>query len=145
MSEKQAERIRQTRQREVESINKGKAAVLPCVPFDAAVVGMTHVPTYPENLFEVERLSYEADAMGEPLACIIIRKPDNPADANCCETHVPALGDEGLVGWLPRPVAAKMARLLDAGEVWQGEVSHVRIQSEHLDRPGLTIRLSKVV
>lgn len=113
--------------------------------FEIAVVGVTFVPAYPGNLFELERVAYLAEAQGERPAAVFVRRPDNPHDANAIEVHVPSLGESmGFVGHLPRAVAARLAPELDAGGRWQAEVVHVLISEAHLDRPGLRLAAKRV-
>lgn len=139
MSDDQGERIRQTRERE---LNRKSVGVLSS-PFDAAVVGVVFVDGYPNNLYQLEALNFEAENVGERLAAVIVRNPDNPFDYNACEVHVPSLGDDGMIGYLPRPVAARLAAELDAGVEWQGEVAAIRISNDNPANPGITIHLSR--
>lgn len=138
-----AGRIRSTRDKEVERVASGRTAEL-AGSFRATVVGVTFTPTYPNNLHTLEQMQMDADMMGERLAVVIVRQPDNPYDANACEVHVPALGVEAFVGHLTRPLAARLAPELDAGAKWRGSVVFVKIHDEHQDRPGLEIHLERV-
>jgi hypothetical protein len=142
MSDDAAERIRITRAREVERATTGRVGRL-APSFDTTVVGVTFTPGYPQNLHDLEGLQFEAAIAGESLVCVIVRNPDNPYDSNACEVHVPALGEQGMVGHLTRPVAQRLAAELDAGQPWQGHVLFVKIHDEHQDRPGLEIHLER--
>lgn len=132
-------KIRATREKELARKAIGGLAS----PFSCAVVGITFVPTYPNNLFQLEEANFNAEAMGERLTVVIVRNPDNPHDSNACQVHAPALGDDGMVGHLPGPVAARLAKELDTGVRWQGEISSIRVHQDHLDRPGLDITLKR--
>ena len=139
-----AERIRNQREREVERFNLGRAGSLPS-PFFAAVVGVTFVDGYPQNLYALEAASLDVIAFGdERLAAVIIRNHDNPYDSNACEEHVPAHGDAAMVGHPPRPIAARLAAELDSGIEWQAEVECVRISPDNPANPGLTVTLRRI-
>lgn len=66
---------------------------------------------------------------GEGLAVVLVRRPTNPHDPNAIEVHVPAIGDDGMVGHLPRDRAAELAPSLDGGE-WaaQAEIMAVYVK-----------------
>jgi hypothetical protein len=49
----------------------------------------------------------------ETIAVVILRNPDNKFDSNACEVHVPLL--EGMLGHLPKEVAASLAPFMDGG------------------------------
>lgn len=135
------QQLLRTREQEMERIALGRGGPLPDV-FSSKVVGVSFVDGYPANLLELERLSLDARFLeGEPLTALIIRNPANAFDANACEVHVPALGDAAMIGHLPKAVAARFAPRLDAGEPWQAEVYTVRVNPDHLDRPGIDIRI----
>jgi hypothetical protein len=112
--------------------------------FEVKVVGVSFVPAYPDNLWALQGVADEASLKQEPLAAILIRNPDNPYDANAIEVHVPALGDEwAFIGHIVAPVAARLAPELDSGVIWAAEVVDVLINSEHMDRPGISIRCER--
>lgn len=114
-------------------------------PFSTKVVGVSFVPSYPDNLYALDRSAIEAERDGEPLVAVLVRNPDNEYDANAIQVHVPALGDEwGFIGHLTRPIAARMAPEIDAGLRWGGYVESVLIEPAHLDRPGISIRCVRV-
>ena len=54
--------------------------------------------------------------------------------------HVPPQTST-IASHLPKAVAARFAPRLDAGEPWQAEVYTVRVNPDHLDRPGIDIRI----
>jgi hypothetical protein len=110
-------------------------------PFSTKVVGVTFTDGYPDNLRALREVM-EGD---EPLVAILIRNPDNAHDKNAIQVHVPALGDEnGMIGHLTGPIAARMAPEMDDGERWAGEIESVLISPGHEDRPGISIRCARV-
>lgn len=132
-------KIRSTREKEL------ARNYVPRLPpdFTTKVVGVSFVPAYPDNLYSLEQHWLNAELVGEPLAAVIVRNPDNAHDPNACEVHVPALGEKGMIGHLTAPLAARLAPELDAGELWQGVVVGVRLDYDHLERPGLEVRLER--
>lgn len=139
MTDDKADRIRATRERELAKTH----TTLP-PKFTSAVVGVSFTPRYPNNLYELEVAWNEAAVRDEPLAAVLIRNPDNEYDAAAVEVHIPALGASGMVGHLTRPIAARLAPELDAGEIWEAHVVQVRIHPDHMDRPGLEIELEHI-
>jgi hypothetical protein len=138
------ERLHRTREREMDRVVDGKVGTL-ASSFRAGVVGVSFCPGYPDNLHALDVLGFEADTRGERLPAVLRRNPDNTYDANAIEVHIPSLGEQyGMIGHLPRPLAARLAPLLDADETWQAEVESVRIDPDHLDRPGIDIHIWKV-
>ena len=95
-------------------------------------------------MYALEEMHFDAEAAGESLVAVIIRNPQNEYDTNACEVHVPALGSEGMVGHITRPVARRLAALLDAGVRFQGEVHSIRVHPDNPSNPGLTVRLARV-
>ena len=112
-------------------------------PFSAKVVGVSFVPGYPDNLHRLSAASDAARLSGEPLAAILKRNPQNQYDPNAVEVHVPALGDGGFIGHLTRPIVARIAPEMDAGDVWLAEVGDVLIDPDHMDRPGISINCKR--
>lgn len=139
MSDDGGERVRATREREMSRTSAGRLSDV----FELTVVGVSFVAAYPGNLFELERLNFDAEARGEPLTALFVRNPANPFDANAVEIHVPALGDMAMIGHVPAPLAKRLAPELDADIRWQAEVSWIRLNHEHLDRPGISIRATR--
>lgn len=113
-------------------------------PFAAKVVGVSFVPGYPDNLHELSTVSDNARLEGEPLTAVLRRNPANKFDPNAVEVHVPALGDNGFIGHLTRPIAARLAPDMDAGGRWQAEVGDVLIDPDHMDRPGISINCKRL-
>lgn len=107
----------------------------PTTPTEYGVVGVSYRPGYPENLINI------ADAGGD-MPVVLDRDAGNEFDPNAVAVHVPGLGDSH-VGFLPRPVALRLAPALDNGERWAAKVSRVTIDPNHPDRPGLHIYIWK--
>jgi len=139
MPETAEQRNAERRDREVER-TKGRKMV---PQFSAKVVGVTFVPGYPDNLHELNLADSNAQLAGEHLSVVLIRNPKNEYDENAIEVHIPALGDNGFIGHLTRPIAARMAPEMDAGVLWSAEVESVLIDPDHLDRPGISITCKK--
>lgn len=134
------DRINATRERE-----GGRTSLGPLADsFDIDIAGCTFQPTYPQNIYDLEALNLDAEAMGENLTAVLQREPDNTYDANAIAVHCPALGDDGQIGHVPRHLAARLAPHLDAGEQWLGHVSYIRFNHDHPDKPGITINVRKV-
>lgn len=110
------------------------------------VVGVTFVPSYPNNLHMLRQIEAEAVASrrGEWLNVVLVRNPANPHDTNAIEVHVPALGDEmAMIGHLSRDIAARLAPLLDQGVRFTSQLCGVRINPEHMDRPGIDVAIAR--
>lgn len=138
-----ADQIRASRERQIERQQQSKLRSILPDHFDTTVVGVTFTPFYPGNLLSLEQALFEADMKGEPLAAIIVREPDNEYDPNACAVHVPALGEEGKIGYLTRPLASRLAPELDNGARWQATVRYLKIHDDHLSRPGIEIHLER--
>ena len=132
------------RQRELDRQERTKLR-RPMIAFSTKVVGVSFTPQYPDNLYELDLAQQQALEAGEPLVVVLRRDPDNAHDPNAIEVHVPALGEEwGFIGHLVAPVAARLAPQIDAGERWGGAVTSVKINPDHLDRPGIEIHCGPV-
>lgn len=132
------------RAKELDRIARLGATPLPS-PFTARVVGVSFTPTYPRNLQTLESVAEIAQERGEGIPAIIVRQPDNEADPNACAVHVPALNTLAMVGHLASPIAARLAPELDAEGTWQAEVTEVLIDPYHPDRPGINVRLWRIM
>ena len=115
----------------------------PAKRFTTKVVGVTFVDDYPDNLLDIASIQRRRERRGdeEPLPAILIRNPDNRHDANAIEVHTPSYG---MLGHLPKDVAARLAPLLDAGETWQGELLSVRISREDPFQPGVDVYIEHI-
>lgn len=123
------------------------AAQPPPRRFTTKVVGVTFTPGYPDNLVAVERAWYDRmltmpDGVDpEPIPVVLVANPDNEVDPNAVEVHVPAVG---LVGHLPRHLAARLSPNLLDGEPWEAGVEVVATHPDHPDRPGLSVHVHRV-
>jgi hypothetical protein len=135
------------RDREVE---RTKGRKMPS-PFSAKVVGVSFVPGYPDNLIELASVMQQSEVHRrvedweerERVTAVLRRNPANEYDANAVEVHVPALGENGFIGHVVRPIAARLAPDMDAGGIWHAEVGDVLIDPDHMDRPGITINCKR--
>lgn len=124
--------------------------------FESKVVGVTFVEGYPENLQRLAlinpaaRVAFAAqpefkEILGEYgpeyLPAVLIRNPDNKFDANAIEVHVPSVG---MVGHLPKRLAALLAPEIDDDIKWRSGVVGVYTHPKHPDQPGMSVRLERV-
>lgn len=109
-------------------------------PFAAKVVGVSFVPGYPDNILHLGDAYFVAEAEGKRLSVTLARNPDNEYDENAIEVHVKGTG---MIGHLTRPIAARLAPELDAGQVWLAQVETVLINPDHMDRPGISINCKR--
>lgn len=75
----------------------------------------------------------------ESLAVVLVRNPENRYDANAIEVHVVALGDAGMIGHLPKDVAAKLAPFLDGGGRVGAALTGIYIAAHAPDNYGIGI------
>jgi len=78
----------------------------------------------------------ESAALGSPLA--LRRDPGNEHDPNAIQVLA---GDE-QIGWVPRDLAAELARELDAGRTWSAVALREQRASPRDPRTGLTMLLA---
>lgn len=110
------------------------------------VVGVTFVPAYPLNLLHLAEIAARHEAAGERLHAELVRNPVNVYDPNDVEVHVPALGDRHrMIGHIARDEAALLAPRIDAGEQFVAEVAWCRVDPDHTDRPGIDIRIARIL
>lgn len=116
---------------------------LPKVAFTVKVVGLTFVAGYPDNLLRLADRCKVLDTDGEEGPAVVLRRaPDNVHDANAIEVHVPALGDEGMVGHIPATIAEWLAPALDDGAHVGCHVVSVLIAPGREENPGLSIEVT---
>lgn len=87
---------------------------------------------------------WAGDAVGEEaprVPALLIRNPDNEADPNAVQVHVPMLGRRSMIGHAPAEVAARLAPSMDAGRVYHAEVLQVLVKDEYAERPGAKIKV----
>lgn len=122
--------------------------------FKTKVVGVTFVPGYPGNIFRLNDVAAERfltapakfgqSVNPEPLPAVLVRNPNNEFDANAIEVHVPALGEHGMIGHVPRTVAERLAPLIDSGETWHASITMVQINVDHPNNPGVQLTLDRI-
>lgn len=122
--------------------------------FKTKVVGVTFVAGYPGNVFQLAQIAAERyltapgtfgdETDPESIPAVLIRNPDNEFDSNAIEVHVPSLGDDGMIGHLPRAAAERLAPLIDDGERWQASIFAVNIDPDHPRNPGISLALDRV-
>lgn len=109
------------------------------------VVGVTFHKGYPQNLLDLAEIARaRIGEEHEGLPAVLVRAKDNAHDPNAIEVHLPALGDEALVGHLPAPVAAWLAPMLDEGVTYRAEVACVLVAPGAEERPGIEVVLTRV-
>ena len=77
----------------------------------------------------------------EPLPIVLRRNPDNEHDANAVEVHSPAVG---MLGHLPRDIAARVAPWLDAGHKLRVGVASVLVMPGSEDNPGVSLCVERI-
>lgn len=127
------------------------------------VVGLTFIEGYPDNLHRLRDIDEDrqrralmhvspADEFGidsiglpaEKIPVVLIRNPENEYDENAIEVHLPALGKNGMIGHVPRTLAAKLAPSIDRGDKWDAVLTTVLIDPEHEDKPGALVTIECV-
>lgn len=118
------------------------------------VAGVTFRPGYPENLHRLREI-IEKDQIAEirgdliePIEAIevlLVREPDNKFDPNAIQVHLPILGRQGFVGFIPADVAVRLAPKMDAGLHVEASVVGVWITDHSPEKPGLEIQLVATV
>lgn len=93
------------------------------------VVGMTFLEDYPKNVLKLQGL-------GE-VNVKLVRNPENEYDTNAIQVH----SSNGMLGHIPREVAARLAPLMDSGTQYVASVYQVRVSPENPNNPGLDIIL----
>jgi len=112
--------------------------------FTSKVRGVTFVEGYPGNVLRLEELlarQYLAGAVPGANA-ILIPNYLNEHDEHAVEVHVPGIG---LLGHLPRDVAARLSPALDAGEEWTARIDEVLVHPEQPNNPGIRIEVRRVM
>lgn len=80
----------------------------------------------------------------ETLAVVIVRNPANEFDANACQVHVPALGEEGMLGHLPKLIALELAPLMDSGGRVQAALTGIFIADVAPNNYGIGVSVWEV-
>ena len=100
------------------------------------VVGVSFVPGYPNNIHNI-RIAMAT--LEEEIPVNLVRNPDNKYDSNAIEVR--SLG--GMLGHLPREVAAQLAPLIDAGKKYKATIYQVRVSPENSANPGMDILIGE--
>lgn len=117
---------------------------LPLPPeFVFPVVGVSFCDGYPDNLLALGELWEQEGHHEEGLPVVLIRNPLNIHDSNAIEVHMPAMDRIGKIGHVPREMAARLAPELDAGTHWIAAITEVKIHADHMDRPGLRVKMRR--
>jgi hypothetical protein len=118
---------------------------------DVKLKGMTFRPNYPANLYALHEASEArkrdfilGKVPDEMLPMVLIRDPNNSHDPNAVEVHAPTAGREGMIAFIPKELAAKLAPTMDRGDVWEARLLNVLIAEGHESNPGVEIRLERV-
>lgn len=117
--------------------------------FNVKVVGITFVEDYPHNIHRLLELDKGRQPGDEMMTAVLVRNPANEYDANAIEVHIPALGPdpEGMIGHVPKEIAARLAPEMDAAERgetnrrWMAGVAGIRQWPNIPDQPGITIKI----
>lgn len=116
--------------------------------FTSAVVGVSFAPGYPDNLHALDHAMKSRVLLDlgdpEPLPAILVRNPENPYDTNAIAVHCPSLGDNAMIGHLPRALAVRLAPEMDAGHLYAGAIHYVKVHDDHPDRPGIEITIARI-
>ena len=105
--------------------------------FSAKVVGMSFDPSYPGNVHMLAAVVEH----GRPPVLALVRDPDNAYDANAVAVRSSATGRH--LGYLPAPLAARLAPEMDAGTPWRISAYEVLVAPGHEDNPGLSLTLRR--
>ncbi len=101
------------------------------------VVGLSFVPAYPNNLYDLNRQAEE----GSVWELELIREPNNTHDANAIVVRVAV--DMEVLGHVPAALAARLAPEIDGGATWKVTKWQVLVAFGHESNPGLTIDLER--
>ena len=103
---------------------------------ELAAQGLRVVGVAGAGRHHAEAIDSDAVKPGSPME--LRRQPDNEHDPNAIAVH--AGGPQ--VGWVPREVAAELARELDEGRPWSALVLREQRRSPRDPRHGLTMLLA---
>lgn len=117
---------------------------MPDAQFHVKVVAVSFIPAYPGNFWMIQDMMEQEGSHAEPIKVVLIRNPQNEHDTNAIEVHVPSLGEDGMVGHLMRPLAARIAPEMDSGTEWAGSVEAILVTPGQEHQPGMLIRLDRV-
>lgn len=119
--------------------------------WDGRVVGVSFVD--PDNVKRA-RLRQICEERGlvnpgefdpvENVAVVLIRNPGNEFDSNAVQVHVPALGDNAMLGHLPRSIAVELAPLMDAGGRFQAALTGIFVADVAPNNYGIAVAVWEV-
>lgn len=113
---------------------------------DAAIhvktVGVSFIEAYPQNFLDLQAMLFDWPG-NEPCTAVLIRNPDNQYDSQAIEVHIPALGERGRVGHLPKVMAARIAPEMDAGVPWAAYVRNILVSPAKPQQPGIEITIQR--
>jgi hypothetical protein len=132
------------RRQELERQERVGITTLPAKHFNVKVVGVTFVPSYPANFLRLEEYQREEHHGEEPIPALLRRNPANAYDSNAIEVHIPALGDSGMIGHIPAPLASRLAPEIDDGVEWSAHIERVVIHPDHTEQPGMWLQLDRI-
>jgi len=110
------------------------------------VAGVTFRDAYPENILSlVGRPELDHDFVDEPegIRASLKRDLNNEYDPNAIEVHIPCLGKDSHVGFLPKALAGKLAPQIDSGTHYSARAVEVNINLENPKQPGLHVKISE--
>lgn len=112
--------------------------------FASKVRGVTFIESYPGNVLRLEELLARQYLAGAPpgVDALLIPNYLNEHDEHAVEVHVPGIG---LLGHLPKDVAARLSPALDAGEQWSARIEEVLVHPDQPTNPGIRIRIQRVI
>jgi hypothetical protein len=113
----------------------------PANNFSVRVVGMSFTEDYPDNLLDLEWEIHHAERSNRKVRLRLVRDPKNIHDPNAIRVESDSLG---LLGHIPRDLAARLAPELDAGVKWVCAAVKVYVSDYSPDNPGLEVRCKRM-
>lgn len=106
-------------------------------------VGVTFIAGYPDNLHRLHQLQQQLARRlhAEPFPIVLTRDPDNKYDPNAIQIHQPIVG---MIGHIPRDLAARLAPELDNGTAWEAWVEQILITPGEENKPGILVGARRV-
>lgn len=110
------------------------------------VAGVTFRDAYPENILSLlgrPELDHDFDDEPEGIRASLKRDPNNEYDPNAIEVHIPCLGKDSHVGFLPKALSEKLASRIDNGIHYTVRAVEVNINHDNPRQPGLHVKISE--
>jgi hypothetical protein len=98
--------------------------------FTTKVVGVSFCKNYPQSIFSIS-----ASVATGKVNLELERDVNNPHDSNA----IMVKSQQMFIGWLPKVIAAVLAKEIDSGITWSAEVDSILVSTENVDQPGLKI------